>query len=300
MNRTFVALLITVMKEKNLKAKDVTSYDVANWALEKKRIGDLISAIKAESTVSVPLKKKYCNKTSMEVLENVEFFGSMASFLLHKGQINEAEEVYRAILDKTPHDTAILNDYGMILLIAIDELYAQGKKINKERFDEAKKYIFESVKIDRCLNEDSILYPAFRNLSTLRHLEAAVQLQEGNFFAAFVLFWMSIEISIYVIWYQYLKKIYTNSKQKIDSLRNWSIEYVIEVLFLSRVNSVLLELKNDLDVLRGTRNSLLHGDISDPTEGEVKLCMEVSRKIAFVGEPPKTWEPMHYSATEGN
>jgi hypothetical protein len=86
-------------------------------------------------------------------------------------------------------------------------------------------------------------------------------------------------MNIYRIWYQFLKKSYPNSKQKVDSLTNWTVEQILETLSLSHANSALSELKKDLDGLRGIRNSLLHGDIIDPTTGEAKRCIDISRKI---------------------
>jgi hypothetical protein len=120
MNVKFMTLLRAIMREKNLERKAITSHVVADWVLKKRRIGDLISSIRDDATVSVPLKKEYCNRNSIERLENAEFFGNLASYLFQKGWTKEAKILYEAILDKTPQDTLALNDYGLILLSAID------------------------------------------------------------------------------------------------------------------------------------------------------------------------------------
>jgi hypothetical protein len=62
----------------------------------------------------------------------------------------------------------------------------------------------------------------------------------------------------------------------MDDLMRWRTDTIAETLFLSDINDSFKKVKNDLDTLRGIRNKLLHGEIDNPTSGDVKTCIDTA------------------------
>jgi hypothetical protein len=112
-------------------------------------------------------------------------------------------------------------------------------------------------------------------------MEAGIYLRNKETFTAFVLAWMSIEMSIYRIWYKFLKNLHS-SKEKIDSLMKWRFESIAEACYLAKVDPEFMPLKPDLDTLRGIRNCLLHGDIIQVTTGHAARCIEIADKLTHI------------------
>ena len=127
---------------------------------------------------------------------------------------------------------------------------------------------FQRPTLDKEIHDEPLLLPAYKNLCLLRAVEAAYYIQEEQNLTAFVMAWMSIEMTIYRIWYAHLKD-NSYSKGKMDSLKKWKIDNIIELLYLC---------KCDLEFVR-LRNDLLHGTTFEISEGHSRRCIDVALQL---------------------
>lgn len=139
--------------------------------------------------------------------------------------------------------------------------------------------IFKAWEIDQNIHEDPRLLPAYKNICYIRAVEAVYYFDQGDSFTAFILGWISIEMSIYRIWYKLLTETFPGSKEKIDSLMKWTVDPILETLFLSKIDNRFMKLKSDVDMLRGFRNDLIHGRIADITRGTARRCIDIAHQI---------------------
>jgi hypothetical protein len=161
------------------------------------------------------------------------------------------------------------------------------KSANKKRLDLARKLIFKAYAFDTKVSADCYTYPAYNNSCFLRAMEAIYYNEQKDSFAAFVLGWMSIEMTLYRIWHQFLK---LKSVDGIDDLMRWNLDTIIKVLSLAEVDENLKYTKADLNNLksliigslrnlRKTRDRLLHGKIDNPTSGQSTQCVNTALKL---------------------
>lgn len=157
--------------------------------------------------------------------------------------------------------------------------YGSNQKYDKKKIEFAETKISKAATIDKYLHEEPLIFPAYKNLCLLRAVDATYYIQEKEYLPAFLLAWMSIEMTIYRIWYSHLRDNHY-SKGKTDDLARWNIDIIIEVLYLNQCDSKFTELKTELDSLRKTRNNLLHGNTFEITESEAKRCIDAA--LAFL------------------
>lgn len=278
--RDFLAEIVQEQTERGLEPHDVTAGEIITWILDNRKLEDLISVVKDDTITEIPLRRKYKDKATLNRIQNADIIVGLANLLVERRHFAEAEEIFREILARTPYETTALNDYGLLLL-------KNGREVNgsiiitKENLELAKTKIFLATEIDRCLHEDPHLMPAYKNICFTRYIEASIFLNNKEAFTAFVLAWMSIEMSIYRIWYKFLKN-FPSSKEKVDSLMKWNIEPILETCYLAHVNPELSVLKTDLDTLRGIRNGLLHGNINDVTLGHAERCIKIAQRVSSI------------------
>lgn len=141
-----------------------------------------------------------------------------------------------------------------------------------------------AVEIDRFLHDDPHLLPVYKTLCVLRNMEAVSYLERKEVFTAFVLGWLSIEMSVYRLWYRYISKTYESIKhrKKLQSFMKWDVERVMEILFMSDPDPEYVKIKPQLDCMRGIRNNLLHGELASPTEGHTKTCILTAQSMSMI------------------
>jgi hypothetical protein len=275
---TIADIVQEVAKQNNLKIEQLTVDHIVEWIVNKNKLGEFLSSINEDALKLTPLKKPYNGKPSIDRLLTGDTFVGIATALAKIGHSQEAEKVFQLILNRTPHDTTALNDYGVLVINELINEYNKGVKISKERLAVARKQIYDATIIDRHLHEDPRLLPAYKNLCLLRIVEAITYLNEREAFTAFLLAWMPIEMTICRIWYKLSKENY-EGKGKIDALERWNIDTVIEVLFINKIDPEFCKLKPELDSLKGFRNDLLHGRMLEITEGQARHSIEVAQKL---------------------
>ena len=275
---TMADIVQEVAKQNNLKIEQLKADHIAEWIVNKNKLDDFLFSINADALKITPLRKPYYGKPSIDRLLTADTFVGIADALARIGHLQEAEEVFKLILKRTPCDTTALNDYGVLVIDELIGEYKKGVKISKERLAVARKQIYDATIIDRHLHQDPRLLPAYKNLCLLRIVEAISYLNEKETFTAFVLSWMSIEMTLYRIWYKLSKENY-EGKSKIDSLERWNIDTIIEVLYINKIDPEFCALKPELDSLKGFRNDLLHGRMLEITEGQARHSIEVAQRL---------------------
>lgn len=266
--------LSDLINEANKKEK-LSSTGFANWLIDNNRVNDLIAVLKSDRVMAIELRKKYCGRQSIDRLENSEFFVNFATFFATLGHIKESEQIFNNLLALTPDDTSALNNYGFMLLNEMVKDYKTEKKYDKNKIDLAESKISKAATIDKYLHEEPLILPAYKNLSLLRAVNATYYIEEKANLPAFLLAWMSIEMTIYRIWYSHLRENHY-SKEKTDELARWTVDTIIEVLFLNKCDAKFIELKAELDSLKNIRNHLLHGKTFEISEAEAKRCVDVA------------------------
>jgi len=267
-------LILEASKEINVKSGVMKAELFCDWLFRRGKLDSLITAIK-EDTVN---PEQYETAKSIDRLQKADFYVPIATFMGLKGYMKESEEVFRTILSITPNDTSALNDYGFVILSELTRIYNSNKQWDRQRIDYAWKQISKAAVLDKEIHDEPLLLPAYKNLCFLRAVEATYYIQEKQIMTAFVMAWMSIEMTIYRIWYTHLKE-NTYSKGKMNSLKKWKIDTIIELLFLCKCDQEFVKLKDDLDTLKGLRNDLLHGTIFEITEGHAKRCVDVALQL---------------------
>jgi hypothetical protein len=263
--------------EKDTKSEHGTlKNDVfVGWLLKKALLNEVSIAISEDPIDHTPLSKPYNNKRSIEKVLNSAIFLTIAEMLINQGKFKEGEDVFKKLLEIAPEDTTTLNNYGVMIINEQLVLYSKKEKLCKERIEESWKLISKAAIIDRILFDKPMQFPAYKNLCLLRAVEAAYYLEEKHCLPAFLLSWMSIEMSLHRIWQITLEEI-GYFKSKIESFERWNIDTVIETLFMSKCDPEFLKLKTPLDILRGHRNDLLHGRIFDITIGTARFSIQTA------------------------
>lgn len=270
-------ILDKIAKEENLK--DRSTMAIVKCLVEKRGREDVLlfrDAIRESNLQRIIVRGIGGREIPVRQLEHSEFFIILANSYAKKRRFSEAIGLFDAMFERGCNESTMLNDYGATLL---NQMMAEGV-IDKGKLDLARKLIFKAFEFDKKVAENWYTYPAYKNLCYLRDIEAIYYYNQNEDFAAFVLGWMSIEMTVRRIWFQFIKnKIPNVSKGKIESLMRWDIDSIIETLFLGKVDEAFKQIKSHLDTLRGIRNNLLHGKIDNPTHGNAKLCVDVAYKL---------------------
>lgn len=271
-----------IVEEGNLKDRKVDN--LVQWIVEnegKQTLSKYISAIKEDDVRPAEATSKNQKKIVFNQLKHSFFFDRLAVEYGKRGWFRESEQLFEAILKRTPKDIGPIHDYGAMLVNWTTGLYKKGKKLDTNLLKKARRFFFIANKFQKKVSEDWRKEPAYKNLCFLRTIEAISYYQMKDLFTAFVLAWMSIEMSLYRIWFQYTKK---QSTIRRDNLMEWNVEYIIESLCLNGIEA-LKKIKKDIDTLKGTRNRLIHGKIDNPTSGEVRRCINIAMKLIPILNP---------------
>lgn len=264
-------LLLEAHKECADGSGNLTSELLIDWIIKNNRFEDVLSAIKEDGTREIELRKKYREKKITRRLQNSDTFVSIASLLVQKGHKKEADIIFTTILDLTPDDTSALNDYGFSILFELFGMYKENKKFDREKIESALKPISKAAAIDKCLFDEPHVFPAYKNLCLLRAVEAAYYLEEKHVETAFIMAWISIEMTIYRLWHILMIDNSCN-----EDLSRWNVDTVMEVLFLSKFDETFQKLKPELDSLKGLRNDLIHGEVVEITNGQAERCIDIA------------------------
>ena len=276
------SILHEIAKEEQIEVEEIKAKFAIDWIIRNNRFDDLIVSVDEADSETIQLRRKYRKKKVIDRLVHSDLFIGMADWLVEEEHFSEAEAIFQSLLRKTSHDPSALNDYGALILNELIRQHDKKKKLSRKRLATARRVISKAAMIDRSLHADPRFFPAYENLCLLRVMEADFYARKGELFIAFILSWMSVEMSLYRIWYELLVKEFPDRKGKVKSLERWNVDSVIETMFLSRIDERYLKLKPDLDALRGIRNDILHGTLYNPARGQVEKCMDVALKLVSV------------------
>ena len=242
-----------------------------------------LAAIKEENLVKVATRDRRDSKTfEISKLENSGFFIGLANTYVHSQLFDEGIQLFEEMQKKGSDESTMLNDYGGSLLFRM----LSRQSFNKSDLDLARKLIFGAYDFDKRVASNPYDYPAYKNLCFLRAVEAHFYYNQMDFFAAFVLGWMSIEMTITRIWHKFLALKAVNGKP----LRNFNIYSIIKTLNSSYIDDKLKVTKkdledfkkevNDLEYLREkVRNKLLHGDMDNPSSDQALKCLKIAASL---------------------
>jgi hypothetical protein len=275
----FIDLVKEAIKEN--KEKEFHAGEFIIWLLEKDRIGDLRYIIETDAVKTIPLRKAYGGKNSILRLQQSDEVIQITTLMGTMGYVKEAQEIFEVLLARTPDDASALNNYGFILLNEMVIQYQTDKKYDKNKLRIAQDKISNAATIDKFLHEEPLAMPAYRNLCLFRAVEATYYEQISAYLPAFLVAWMSVEMSVYRIFYSHLKE-NQYSKSKIDDLLRWNIDTIAEVLYLNKCDPQFVEWKDELDALRRLRNRLMHGDDFDLSERDTKRCIDLALRLTFM------------------
>ncbi len=267
-------LVDKVVKEGKLQDKSIGA--LTKWIAEnqgKESISECLSAIADDEILQLTPEGKGKGKLFIKKLKYSNLFNGLAIRYSENGWFEEAEAVFERILKRTPNDIDSLHNYGAAMLNKTLAIYRQRKEMDKKQLEKARALIFKAFDFDKKAYEDWLTKPSYMNLCYLRALEAVYHFNVRESFTAFVLGWMSIEMTVRARWFKFIRE---RTTQGLNDLTKWDMEYIVETLFLSDASGSFRSIKNDLDTLKGTRNRLLHGEIDNPTLGQAKLCIDTA------------------------
>jgi len=279
-------LIDKIVKQGKLKDRSIGA--LTKWIVEnqgKETVREYLSAINEDEVLTLTPEGKQQGKIVFRRLSHSPFFNGLAIRYSEREWFKESEQIFKAIITRTPNYVDSILNYGATILNMTLALYDQGKGINKDRLERGRSIIFKAYRYDRKVHEDWRTKPAYKNLCYLRAIEAVYYYTQKEFFTSFVLGWLSIEMSLYRIWFQFVTN---KTTMKIRELMRWDSDHIIETLFLGGVDEDYKIIKNRLDILRGIRNRLLHGEIDNPTLGNVKLCIDTALKLVPILQSQQT------------
>jgi len=231
----------------------------------------VISSIKASKVVET----KKVENVEYKTVENSEAWNGFAIAYLNKKDFANAKNILESMLSAGASDSLTINNYAAVLL---NEMIEKNSIIEKV-LSHAKELTFKALKFDvRKKGEliEGASRPPFKNLVLIRNIEAEVFLKKRDFFTAFVLAWISVEMSLTRIWFRFLKD-QGYGKKKRQWFADWDIAFVIESL--SMLGIIDPHIKNDLDCLRTLRNDVIHGILPYPEEGQISRCIKLGREL---------------------
>lgn len=208
-------------------------------------------------------------------LENSNLWNGFAITYMNLGKLEKAKVILKTMLDVGASDSSTLTNYGAVLLNKMLAIH----RLDEKNFKIAKEYTFRAFVFDvpkKKLLYKGVLMPAFKNLVLIRNIESEHFLNRKEHFTSFILGWISIEMSLLRIWSKFLEKLGYGEGKREDMIR-WDIKLIMEIL--SMANVIQPKIKSILDTLRETRNRLVHGTQLDPTEGQIRSCINVGRLL---------------------
>lgn len=236
--------------------------------------GSLAYVLKTISTSRI-IDTKRVDNTEYKALENSDAWNGFAiAYLMNKDFAN-AKRILECMQKAGASDSLTITNYAAALL---NEMMDKNKIVLKT-LTQAKDLTFKAVKLDAPRKGELIegaLRPPFKNLVLIRNVEAESFLKRGDLFTAFILAWISVEMSLTRIWFKYLKDKGYGKKKRLW-FADWDIVFIIEHLHMLGV--INQQLKNDLDCLRAIRNDVIHGAIPYPERGQISRCIRLGRSL---------------------
>lgn len=243
--------------ERLKSGEEITDNEIERLVLSMR--GDVVSFIKKIIEEEGTVQEGEMTKTQRSSLWNEI---AMQYFFHDKDE--ESKKILGKVVDMESNNPGTLNNFSLVLL-------------STDHPREAKKYILKAFDLDvRHRKSEAVLLPAYRNLSWILINEAEEYNRNNDYFPAFLLSWISIELSLRRLWAEFCQKKSYNGKW----LSRLGIRYRIEVLsFLGIIDSV----ENDVRTTWGRRNDIMHATGETPTRGETTRCIETASKLASMG-----------------
>lgn len=238
-------------------------------------------SIKDESLVKASQKDRSGKIFKINKLEHSVFFIGLANTYVNSNLFNEGIQLFEEMRKRGSNESTMFNDYGRSLLVKM----IARKNFSKDDLDLARKFISEAYGFDKKVSSNPYEYPAYKNLCYLRTIEACFYYSQTDLFIAFVLAWMSIEMTITRIWNKFLSLKSVNGKP----LEDLKISSIIKILGDSVIDDKLKMAKKDLkefknevgnlNNLRRVRKQLLHGYTDNPSTEQTEQCIETALKL---------------------
>jgi hypothetical protein len=259
-----------------LKRFEVSSdvYD-ESFVTKVKSNPDLLSSLVLSVDNSSIIRTDKVENIEYKTLDHSEAWNGFAIAFMNNKDYTSAKKLLSCIQSAGASDASTTTNYAAVLM---NEMVEKGKIVEKT-LNQARDLTFRALKFYvRGKGEliEGALTPPFKNLVLIRNLEAELFLQKQDFFTAYILAWISVEMSLTRIWLQFLKN-QKRGRKKRKWFADWDIAFIIEALFLLGI--VKPKLKNDLDCQRQLRNEVIHGLRAYPEEGQISRCIELGRAL---------------------
>lgn len=249
-------------------------YD-SSFVAQVKSNPDLLSSLVLSIQKASIIRTDKVENIKYKMLDNSEAWNGFAIAFMNEKDYASAKKLFECMQSAGASDASTTTNYAAVLM---NEMIEEGKIVEKT-LNQAKDLTFKALKFYvRGKGEliEGALKPPFKNLVLIRNLEAELFLRKKDFFTAYVLAWISVEMSLTRIWLQFLKN-QKRGKKKRKWFADWDIAFVIEALFMLGI--INPELKNDLDCLRQLRNDVIHGTLAYPEEGQISRCIKLGRAL---------------------
>lgn len=234
--------------------KEVADDDIKRLVLSRRE--DIVPFIEKVIEEEGIVQEGEMKKTRRSALWN-----KIAMTYFFQNKHENSERILRKVLDMELDNPGTLNNFSLVLL-------------QTGRIKEAKKFILRAYDLDvKHRKFKAALLPAYRNLSWILINEAENYNAKDDYLPAFLLSWISIELSLRRLWFELIEKYRYNGKR----LSRWNVSYIIEILSLL---GIITSLKNDIETARGRRKSIVHATGETPTEGETNKCIQTATKLA--------------------
>lgn len=234
-----------------------------------------LSYVLSNIKTSRVIESKKIENIEYKTLENSDAWNGFAIACLMKKDFVNAKKILEGLQTAGASDSLTITNYAASLL---NEMLEEGKMIRKV-LAQARELTFKALKFDAPRRGELIegaLKPPFKNLVLIRNIEAEIFLKKKDYFTAFILAWISVEMSLSRIWFKFLKD-RGYGKDKREWFANWDTAFIIETL--SMLGVVDPKMKSDLDCLRTLRNNVIHGIMPHPDKGQVCRCIKLGRAL---------------------
>jgi len=243
-------------------------------------IEEFIQQIKEDRLLDLEVRDLKGNRLRFKVLSKNKDFTAVGLKLKEEKSFEDAEKIFKAMLDMGETSSATQNNYGAVILDDVFSKLRKKEPVDPDRMGEARKSIFKACDFDKKVGLAWPAAPAYKNLCFLRNIEAYYRYSNKDFIGAFLLGWISIEMTLHRIWFQYLQKTCSgilNQQSLYNKLMTLPFQAMFEILFATKIFDK--KIVKNLENLREIRNKLVHGEINDPDMKNVEDCIGIGHAL---------------------
>jgi len=209
-----------------------------------------------------------------------DIWNSIALTYMNKGDFQKAIDVFNYLEKAGASDSATQNNIATVILNRMISKHIIDQS-DEQDFERAKNLLYKAFMFDvkakpRRNIADAALFPAFKNMILVRNIESELYYNKRMYFLAFVLGWISVEMSLVRIWCQIMSN-HKGERDVREKLSQLDAQTILDLLF--GLNVIPIDLYSKIKGIKDERNKLIHGTMINPTKGKTMELITLGRRL---------------------